>query len=342
MKKKYFLLLIILLIFPLVVKADNKGCLGNYSYTNQGTCRYRQEATKNELGDYICSNDAIQDGKWCYYLTLPNYNYIEGAECENAGFELKNGVCIKKISEVLYGNDCQNGTLAGKYCYEIEKAVILNENEPPINENGCPNGYSLKENLCVMSYLSNNNSCPNDAILDDDYCFYITYPNYEINNGICSGLYELKGNVCVKKSGIVQQSGGVAYCIAGYALRKTCYDIKKPFSFQNGENNISEKIECEALLGLPTEKGSPAWYLSFIFKVLRYIAIIILIVLTIMDFVGAVASHDNDILKKAVGKATKRMILCVIIFLLPTLIEFILQIIAEKEIELCINTNRNG
>lgn len=113
-------------------------------------------------------------------------------------------------------------------------------------------------------------------------------------------------------------------------------------AFENMKPVIPPINDCETLLGSPRTKNSPAWYLSFIFSVIKYVAIIILIVLTIMDFVGAVASHDNDILKKAVGKAIKRMILCVIIFLLPTLIEFILEIINEKELELCINTNRNG
>ena len=113
-------------------------------------------------------------------------------------------------------------------------------------------------------------------------------------------------------------------------------------AFENMKPVIPPINDCETLLGSPRTKNSPAWYLSSIFSVIKYVAIIILIVLTIMDFVGAVASHDNDILKKAVGKAIKRMILCVIIFLLPTLIEFILEIINEKELELCINTNRNG
>jgi len=58
-------------------------------------------------------------------------------------------------------------------------------------------------------------------------------------------------------------------------------------------------------------------------------------VVTVMDFIGAAASQDNDALKKAMEKATTRIILCVIIFILPTLIEFVLKYIAETNEGLC-------
>ena len=54
-----------------------------------------------------------------------------------------------------------------------------------------------------------------------------------------------------------------------------------------------------------------------------------------MDFLGAVASQDDNAIKKAAGKAIKRLILCIVIFVLPTLIEFILRIIHDKAVGLC-------
>ena len=92
---------------------------------------------------------------------------------------------------------------------------------------------------------------------------------------------------------------------------------------------------CDSLLGSPNTKGSPAFYLATVFSVLRYVAIAIIIVMTTLDFVGAVSSHDNEIIKKAVNKLLKRAILCVIIFLLPTVIEFILQFVHNRSITTC-------
>ena len=56
-----------------------------------------------------------------------------------------------------------------------------------------------------------------------------------------------------------------------------------------------------------------------------------------MDFVGAVAASDDDALKKAFNHLMIRLVLCVVIFLLPVLIEFILQIINNHAIDLCID-----
>jgi len=112
-----------------------------------------------------------------------------------------------------------------------------------------------------------------------------------------------------------------------------------------GKTNINEDFDilnysiassdCETLLGNPDDDGTPAFYMVIAFTVMKYAAIIILIVVTVMDFIGAAASQDNDALKKAMEKATTRIILCVIIFILPTLIEFVLKYIAETNEGLC-------
>ena len=87
---------------------------------------------------------------------------------------------------------------------------------------------------------------------------------------------------------------------------------------------------CKSLLGDPTKAGTPSYYIVVAFKVVRYVAIILLVVLSVVDLVGAVASSDSDILNKTVAKIFKRFILCIIIFLLPMLLQFILHFINEN------------
>lgn len=132
--------------------------------------------------------------------------------------------------------------------------------------------------------------------------------------------------------------------------------IKVEESLEKIEEELPEKIEeaannsfgaqltsgpalkpqtCESLLGDPEIEGTPAFYLVIVFKVLKYVALVILLVMSVMDFVGAVASHDNDTLKKAVSKLIMRAILCVIIFILPTIVEFVLQFLSEEAIDTC-------
>lgn len=101
---------------------------------------------------------------------------------------------------------------------------------------------------------------------------------------------------------------------------------KFDFSVENG---------CTSILGSVGTEGSPAYYLNFVFKVLKYIAIVMLLVFTVLDFTKAVASSDNDSLKKALQKAIKRIIICVVIFFLPILINFVLELLGIVDSGTC-------
>ena len=59
---------------------------------------------------------------------------------------------------------------------------------------------------------------------------------------------------------------------------------------------VGEK--CPAL-GDPTNSQYPAYWLQEALNIMRYIAIVALLVLVTIDFVKAVASNDKDALKKA-------------------------------------------
>ena len=67
-------------------------------------------------------------------------------------------------------------------------------------------------------------------------------------------------------------------------------------------------------------------YLKEALKFLRWGALALMIILGVMDFVKAAMSDDQDALKKAWQKFAKRLIAVIILFLLPILIELILQI----------------
>ncbi len=93
--------------------------------------------------------------------------------------------------------------------------------------------------------------------------------------------------------------------------------------------------DCGSLLGSPDNPSAPAFYLNKAFSMMRYAAIIILIVFSIFDFVGALSSNDEAAIKKAVNKTIKRAIICVIIFLLPLLIKVILKYLDDRATDLC-------
>ncbi len=135
----------------------------------------------------------------------------------------------------------------------------------------------------------------------------------------------------------------IVYIIAAYDGSGNAGELA-PDGSSEGDDNLVDpnnitimpptNLNCNSLLGSPSDTGSPSYYIVVSFKIVRYVAIILLIVLSVMDMVSAVASSDSEIIQKTVAKIIKRLILCVIIFLLPLLINFILQFI-DSNLKVC-------
>lgn len=82
---------------------------------------------------------------------------------------------------------------------------------------------------------------------------------------------------------------------------------------------------CPAL-GDPSNSQYPAFWLQEILNIMKYVAIVALLVLVTIDFVKAVASNDKDALKKAGTTAIKRFIYCVLLFFLPSIISLLMTL----------------
>lgn len=86
-----------------------------------------------------------------------------------------------------------------------------------------------------------------------------------------------------------------------------------------------------------------------IYNMIVIVGVILTVVLGLLDFTGAVTSQEDGALKKAGGKFMKRVISIAIIFLLPVLITFILNIVPDGAIPgiegddpLCYNARSEG
>ena len=87
-----------------------------------------------------------------------------------------------------------------------------------------------------------------------------------------------------------------------------------------------DEHECDTYFGSGA-KGTPMYYIEFAMNLLKYIAIIMLFVFTIIEFAKAVASSDEKAIKKAATNTVKRLIIVVIIFFAPIIITFIFRLL---------------
>ena len=85
---------------------------------------------------------------------------------------------------------------------------------------------------------------------------------------------------------------------------------------------INVVVTCETLGGLKDK-------LQTYFTIIKILTPVLIIGLGVVDFIQATTSSDDDALKKAKDKFVKRLIIGVIIFLLPYLVDMILQLIDD-------------
>lgn len=96
----------------------------------------------------------------------------------------------------------------------------------------------------------------------------------------------------------------------------------------NSSINVLEVQEnCEAVFGDPEKEGDFAHYLQQIFNVMKFLAPALVIVLSIIEFIKAAASDDKDALMKSTKKTGIRLFLALLLFFLPTVINFLFELL---------------
>lgn len=94
---------------------------------------------------------------------------------------------------------------------------------------------------------------------------------------------------------------------------------------KDDENKYANK--CQYILGDPSKEGYFAYYLDMTFRFIKFAAPVILIVMSVIDYIKVVASSDADELKKVNKKTVTRIIFTLLIFLLPILISVLLRLL---------------
>lgn len=109
-------------------------------------------------------------------------------------------------------------------------------------------------------------------------------------------------------------NGNEAYCI------DRCIDINKFFAAEKADTSLAAK-QAEAC-GFSNDLF--AW-LRNIFRWIKYIVPVLLIALSMLDFIKAMGSEKDDDMKKAQKNFTIRLLAAALIFLTPSLVEFVLD-----------------
>lgn len=78
-------------------------------------------------------------------------------------------------------------------------------------------------------------------------------------------------------------------------------------------------------------------YTTIAARIIMIISPILLIVLGTVDFIGAIAASDEKAIKKATSNFLKRLLICVVILILPILVNLIIGFTTFNDLTACFN-----
>ena len=88
----------------------------------------------------------------------------------------------------------------------------------------------------------------------------------------------------------------------------------------------SDDEKCKEYFGDPNVESSIAYLLQEVFDTIKFVDVVLVLVLTIVTFTQAVVKGGED-LKKAGTTTLKRVIIGIVIFFVPTLINFLFNVV---------------
>lgn len=179
---------------------------------------------------------------------------------------------------------------------------------------------SVNDSLIDSIFSSNSLTCPSSI--------------YRCVNRMQGGYsYELStsGNVCSSdtlSTGDGQQLGS-NYANLGYGDPDdgssdgsvTLDDLKEDL------NSYNQSTTCNGILGEPDNEESVAWLLQQILNYIKILGPILVVILSSMDFAKAIIASDDESMKKAEKKLMIRLVLAVALFLVPTLVSVMLNVL---------------
>lgn len=218
--------------------------------------------------------------------------------------------------------------------YKSKTACEKNKN------NKCSAEYDF--DLCQRFYYydgSGENDYPNKGESVD-----ISYKCEKITNSKQDGLLD----IVIKKANEYQKckSGKTKNCISSNIaqeynekleeLKSYCKSVIKYQNYGDScmtsclglQNTLKEENAFLDDLSVNRECYLTESIVSMVYNVLKwakYIAPVLVIILSILDFIKAIAAQNDDDMKKAQGKFVKRLIVAALLFLLPLIINFMLK-----------------
>ena len=326
MKKRYFIILLISLFVFIP---------------------FNVEARENDVNDYY-ADCTYKDKK--YDITLRYYYNVTTKEFDftTSGNDMKNRIIVRNdVIESNFFNTYTDGSLfcpaiyidvGNKSNYPNEPYIsiynkktgiarMLAASEAKINKPSSESSASSSQKTCVyeastgtVQYIIDtekktilsskldgekvSNPFTYDEIWTGDGCNDDLELYRTCNNGTCSITKE-------------KQTGDKVTSVQLTINEKKSTGVQKEYEYNQGE----EVSGCEVI------PDSIQKWIKILLNFIKYIALVLVIILGTIDFIKAASSGEPDAVKKAGQSFLKRVVAVILLFLLPIIVELILNLI---------------
>lgn len=302
------------------IAKDNSKSTVIYRYNILSPCL--EGGIGDTLGNIVDGNCTDEPDNYYIYAELyPNPDSYEQA----------NGKCPDIIKYWFHRKDGDGDAFSmSMYVDDLAKKNIVYddaEKDKQKTDSDVADAYGFSETKGMLVSKEAKDKKLNE-IMDvyDCYTYSVFYKSMSqakvANNGSCDGSKDFKKNY--------------------KAIQELCTAYRSSENYVEGSGDDAEVPSCQkACTALEDDVAElctikdPGGYcgslsadiVTYIFKLFgfaRYIVPVILIILSIIDYIKAIASDSEDEMKKVSGRFAKRLLAAALIFIIPLIIDFIL------------------
>ena len=353
MKKKFCNLIVFSLFLTFFLCMD-VSALTACRYDHEGEVVYLADVDDNGIFERVVSDlklsfsdiDIFQfnrEGK-CPYISISSNNIVYSSKnsCENQKKKDSITCSLEKIGQKLYkendtnteNNGSNNDNTTGSNDNENNgpfQAVLTEKTATSCTYKSQTQYYNgfLKEDISFTFFINAENNRPYNPDMTCQtsrigHCSLSADKSYFYGNNANTGgnlicpqyvyytFKPLQGNVSCEINGYGTDSdansSGVDSSVGGDTIKPVAPPIE------------TKPLECNGIF-----QGAFGNFLYEAWKLIKFAVPVLIIALAIADFVKALTSHDEAEVKKAANKLVKRLIIGALLFVLPTIVEFLLR-----------------
>lgn len=344
-KNTYLFLSIIFMIFlinPINTKAleENIECIYDY----QGI-ELKYQIKNNEL--ILPFNDGKKINGKTFYSSAEFIELFKNSSKTSSDKKVCPTLAVEEND--LLTTVFVNGKVDSNYNGTYETINAKNDNKLKIKSTKISNAIGIYNSqsyfFTTFRYLSddsiewsidnNNFYSINDSIQLDNKSIISVDKNLAkkifTNNKISDKIYR-----CIS-----QERGKYMYKLS---IDQTVCKNDLSYNDKQGEGSLSfngslgdPEGNCKAtILGNPEDEESVAWLLKKLFTYLKILGPMIIIIMSGIDFSKAIINGDDETLQKCYKKLITRLVLAVVLFFIPTLVEVLLELFGLMGEPICI------